>query len=1266
MVNDKKRFLGGIFFMFMMMFFPAAVRALEPGTLLYRTSSEGKIFGQEGDVLIDSSWGLMSGINSGHVAIYVGRENGEDYIVEAGPSGLIKTAAKHFINLAAGEEFLGARIPIGLSVLQQAKVVTLAKSLAEKNFAYDFDFRYQKGAGDGEWTCVGLTEKIYESANISNPNNTSALEYNPAYYALNITPDGFDNYSPANADGDRFSKEKEFSLVERRRQILLPAPEIIGFNAGLEKDGERYIFLPYTQFLQTSLRPVELDIEIASDFPVPEIRGQANGLALALRWSLINNPLSSLKIVVDKVETLARKLGDKIFGAPEEGILLVNNEQLAAGKNNQDQRSVLEFMPISKNTGDKQSVISGSQGATGAVGGSSGPLVSVIKSSADSSQLLSGQHLSSGNSDSGTIIGVDKNNVQNNFATNSSVTPTLSKIQVNAQTEAAASGTSSGGGVKVNSLSSLYNLSLAVSASVAQLKSTTTGSAQINQNTAVQALAAADAPKIARINRIYATGNNDWIELYNPGDYDFDLATAGYRLERTRSAEDPSIVMRIGNSADGSYPGGTIIKARGTYLIVRADANDYYKNKAQAIGTRADLSWTGSGYTIYLGTGSISSSADEDIVEAVGFGPDATYFQGAAPAPLITDNYILQRHSFTYNNANDFGLVLSDDPGIVWSDPNSGQSAGGGGGQTMAVIQAIYATENNDWIELYNPGDQDFDLAAAAYRLEKTKSAEDPALMMRIGNIADGSYPGGTIIKARGTYLIVRADAEESFRSQAQALATRSEFSWPTKDYTIYLGTGAISSSTDPDIIDAVGFGAAATYFVGSGPAPEISDNHVLVRVNSQGDNMTDFSLTPLNPQVVEPPLMSDMGLYVSPVPIISPGLMDLWHFADCHILGSWNVGKWDCARELGGGQENFYTPLSSAMTDDSLSLSFYYRPRQENSRVVIRFLGDTPDGVMLGLEHNLITVEGLSNSQWHYDLDLPFDDAWRQGVLVVNRADDYWAIYLNGQEVIREVLTDNIPSIFYLEIGGDGAEFLLDQLAFWRRALSPEEIAYDYLSDKPYSPFPVREPQQAAELLHAWDFEEHAGLMTVDSVTGLEMSIGSTVWAERGPEQNAIMSPMDNPVTTPLYIPLTGGDLSLSFWWQNFAQPEDGQTNVYLNGGVMVDVPLFALKTSSLFPSFYFNGESGTWPEGAGVIFPYDRAWHQAVMVYDSYRQKLSLYANGEERAYKFFPWMSPDLTINNLQIFSNNQPTLIDDVRIYRGALRPAEVQDLYLNGR
>jgi len=119
------------------------------------------------------------------------------------------------------------------------------------------------------------------------------------------------------------------------------------------------------------------------------------------------------------------------------------------------------------------------------------------------------------------------------------------------------------------------------------------------------------------INEIYATGNDDWIELYNTTDGDIDLAN-NYHMYKSVSAS-LGLLMRFGNTLDGSYPRGTIIKSHGYYLIVRDDASSNLIEMADAICTKVAFTWNGSGYTIYFGDGAISSANDSNIIDTVRF-----------------------------------------------------------------------------------------------------------------------------------------------------------------------------------------------------------------------------------------------------------------------------------------------------------------------------------------------------------------------------------------------------------------------------------------------------------------------------------------------------------------------------------------------------------------------------------------------------------------------------------------------------------------------
>jgi hypothetical protein len=642
------------FFLFCL-FPPFSVQALTPGALVYRTSGEGKMYGYNSNQLLEVENGVLKHIYPGHVGIYIGKENGEDYIVEALADGIVKTPAKNFVNESLGEEFLGAKMPIEAGFTERLKAVKIAKNLAEKNLGYDFNFKKQKGARDGDWTCVGLVEKIYESAGITNPNNLAALEYDPDYYAVNITPDNFDNKSEINKDGDCFSREMEFSKISRRSNLLLPLPEIIGFNAGREYKGERYFFLPYTQFLQSSLRNEPVDIVLSSFFNDKEIRGKFSALGLILRWSLVNNPLSSLRNVADKVSSGLKKIVSSLFGSSSGQEIILADQQIS--NNNFLDEDSASKVTINKADGDYHKendnfLFQDKEETDENIDKDLEDIVTINYQ--DQEKSLEVEKVIS-EKDEEISINEVKIAMEEESKIKTGTTPVINKLIASDSDN--------------NEQKNNYQVEnsdlpeiLPISKIISGIKPTDIPEPDLSP----QATNSPPSPT-ALINKIYSTGMNDFIELYNPTDYDFDLAESGFRIEKTKTADNPSIAIRIGDDKDGLYPGGTVIKARGYYLIVRDDASNFFLSKADAISTRSEFGWTGNGYTLYLGKGPISSSSDEDIIDAVGFG-NATYFRGLGSALEIPDNYFLKRINDSADNSLDFNLAVSNDPSIVWDD----------------------------------------------------------------------------------------------------------------------------------------------------------------------------------------------------------------------------------------------------------------------------------------------------------------------------------------------------------------------------------------------------------------------------------------------------------------------------------------------------------------------------------------------------------------------------------------------------------------------
>ncbi len=275
-INKNKSIFLTLAIIFCAVFFVAkTAKAMPIGTLLYRTSGNGQMYGYNNKELLeeieffkDDKLFQSFRINCGHVGIYAGIIDGEHKILEAVNNGIQLTPAKHFINTNNNEKLVGAKIPVDYNGEYKNNVDNAIKFFKDKKLEYDFSLEEQKGPENRQWICVGLTEKIYESANISKIRSIEDLEYNPNNYAIDITSDGYDTETMYNKDRkDIFSKTKEFSKIERRDW------EKVDYWLGSIKNEQRFVFLPYTQFVQTSLKDVEIDILLESNFEDKEIRG---------------------------------------------------------------------------------------------------------------------------------------------------------------------------------------------------------------------------------------------------------------------------------------------------------------------------------------------------------------------------------------------------------------------------------------------------------------------------------------------------------------------------------------------------------------------------------------------------------------------------------------------------------------------------------------------------------------------------------------------------------------------------------------------------------------------------------------------------------------------------------------------------------------------------------------------------------------------------------------------------------------------------------
>jgi len=757
-----------------------AAFAMEPGTILYRTSGEGKMYGYSSQDLLAEKFGIINHIYPGHAAIYIGQEDGVDYIVEALGTGIVKTPAKYFINEAEGEELVAAKIPAAATPWQRARAVALAKYLAGADLAYDFDFSAQKGPWSGDWTCVGLTEKLYESANANNPERLGALEYDSRYYAVDITPDGYDNDSFYNDKGDCFSARREFSKIARRKTTILPAPEIIGYNAGKEYGGERYIFLPYTQALQSSLKDVPVDITLSSDFSEEAVRGKVNTVGLILKWSLINNPVSSIKKIAAAV---GNGLNSLLNGKSESSALVWDEN---AGPNSSESKSKLVSAPLSV----EKNPVSASADTNYPVDSSVKPPASSEKNpeasdsinkpdtnlSADVFSALrpsSGADASPSEETAAVLIKISTSTVAANSQTKTNVALWSPVVQT-LNTAGASSTPASSPALTENN----------------------------NSNNQTEA---EDAPLTLVISRLYTAGNDDWLEIWNYGENDIDLAARKIRLEKSRTALDPGIILRFDAAADGEFPGGTIIRAGAPYRIVRDDAAPELKAAASAIALRPDFTLMDDGYTIYLASGAVSSPDDADIIDILAYG-EAKYFDGSGPAPALSSGYLLRRKALATtvladilktgeqanwppiydndDNAHDFllwplgGAIPNEEEGEEEQDnnQNNNETENNGGNQENSGGENELSNGNNNQPFTLQPG---IDSPGLQYLWSFYECAGSSTADMINTNISSALVGGGQWMIGRwGCGRRISYNGAENFQVDLSPVLSGSNFSF--------------------------------------------------------------------------------------------------------------------------------------------------------------------------------------------------------------------------------------------------------------------------------------------------------------------------------------------------------------------------------------------------------------------------------------------------------------------------------------------------------
>lgn len=235
----------------------ASAFSLEKGALLYHSSKGDTLYGRTDDLMlpcspIDAFYGELK---SGHAGLYIGNER----IIHAIKYGVIEDLSNSFItkdDLDSGCKYIGAKLPANYNdpaawpQERKDQLVVIAREQLGK--AYDFTFHLQTGNGSGDFTCVGLVEYVYEEVGYDiTPDGYYATGAGGRTYVqtYNCIVTAFLDWIGTNS----FAENVEFSRIQHPLESL----------AGRDYDGGKYIFFPYTQYLQTTTVAVPTDIPVS-------------------------------------------------------------------------------------------------------------------------------------------------------------------------------------------------------------------------------------------------------------------------------------------------------------------------------------------------------------------------------------------------------------------------------------------------------------------------------------------------------------------------------------------------------------------------------------------------------------------------------------------------------------------------------------------------------------------------------------------------------------------------------------------------------------------------------------------------------------------------------------------------------------------------------------------------------------------------------------------------------------------------------------------